>query len=77
MKLVDWTSIAAGHEPCRPTWDCAAGCGAWPCSTVKKLLRDNLAEQPLLTLLHYAYGAASGELSLTCGDVYRRMVRWF
>lgn len=77
MINIAWATLAGGHEPDRPSWNCAAGCGSWPCAPAKVHLAEHLRPPKLLKTMIAAYGMARVEVvTPDLRGLWRRFVEW-
>lgn len=64
------------HQPSRPSWTCAAGCGDWPCALFRGHLLATLDRSAIASLMATFYQAALLELSDEPEVVHARLFAW-
>jgi hypothetical protein len=66
------------HQAQRPQWTCVVDEYPWPCVPARKLLREAYQGNPMALTSHMSWllNAASDDMGLAPGLLYKRFVRW-
>lgn len=64
------------HQPSRPTWTCAHGCGDWPCEAYRAHLLATRTRGEISAEMAGYYDLAMRELELESTAVHLRLFGW-
>lgn len=64
------------HRPDRPWWTCRAGCGDWPCASLRGHLLATCTRGEISVLMADYYDLAMREMELESTEVHLRLFGW-